>query len=89
MLLYICKINKPLKKREVIKMNMEKLIEINDYLRENAYNLNLVEFLSLIGTTIDEYCAKNGLDTNETWEELNTVRQEVFEAIGEADYMKK
>ena len=70
-------------------MNMKKLIEINDYLRENAYNLNLVEFLSLIGTTVDEYCAKNGLDTNETWEELNTVRQEVFEEIGEADYMKK
>ena len=70
-------------------MNMKKLIEINDYLRENAYNLNLVEFLSLIGTTVDEYCSKNGLDTNETWEELNTVRQEVFEEIGEADYMKK
>jgi hypothetical protein len=70
-------------------MNMRKLIEINDYLRENAYNLNLVEFLSLIGTTVDEYCAKNGLDTNETWEELNTVRQEVFEEIGEADYMAK
>ena len=70
-------------------MNMKKLIEINNYLRENAYNLNLVEFLSLIGTTVDEYCAKNGLDTNETWEELNTIRQEVFEAVGEADYMKK
>lgn len=69
-------------------MNMKKLIELNNYLRENAYNLNLVEFLSLMGTTVDEYCAKNGLDTNETWEELNTVRQEVFEAVGEADYMK-
>ena len=68
---------------------MKKLIEINNYLRENAYNLNLVEFLSLIGTTVDEYCAKNGLDTNETWEALNTVRQEVFEEIGGADYMKK
>ena len=70
-------------------MNMKKLIEINNYLRENAYNLNLVEFLSLIGTTVDEYCSKNGLDTNETWEELNTVRQEVFEEIGGADYMTK
>lgn len=89
MLLYICKINKPLKKREVIKMNMKKLIEINNYLRENAYNLSYVEFLSLIGTTVDEYCAKNGLDVNETWETLNTVRQQVFEEIGEADYMKK
>lgn len=48
MLLYICKINKPLKKREVIKMNMKKLIEINDYLREHAYDLTMVEFLSLI-----------------------------------------
>lgn len=47
-------------------MNMKKLIELNNYLRENAYNLNLVEFLSLMGTTVDEYCAKNGLDTNET-----------------------
>lgn len=69
-------------------MNMKKLIEINNYLRENAYNLNLVEFLSLIGTTVDEYCAKNGLDVNETWETLNTVRQQVFDDLGEADYMK-
>lgn len=69
-------------------MNMDKLREINDYLRENAYGLNLVEFLSLMGTTVDEYCAKNGLDLNETWETLNTVRQQVFEAVGEADYMK-
>ena len=70
-------------------MNMKKLIELNNYLRENAYGLTMVEFLSLIGTTVDEYCAKNGLDVNETWETLNTVRQEVFEEIGEADYMKK
>jgi hypothetical protein len=69
-------------------MDMERLLEINDYLKENAYDLNLIEFLSLIGTTVDEYCAKNGLDVNETWETLNTVRQQVFEAIGEADYMK-
>ena len=69
-------------------MNMKKLIEINNYLRGHAYDLTMVEFLSLIGTTIDEYCAKNGLDTNETWETLNEVRQEVFEAIGGADYMK-
>ena len=89
MLLYICKINKPLKKSEVIKMNFEKMLEINDYLRENAYGLTMTEFLSLIGTTVDEYCAKNGLDTNETWETLNEVRQEVFEAIGGADYMKE
>lgn len=70
-------------------MNFEKMLELNDYLRENAYGLTMIEFLSLIGTTVDEYCAKNGLDTNETWETLNTVRQEVFEAIGEADYMAK
>jgi hypothetical protein len=69
-------------------MDLVKLTEINNYLRENAYGLNMVEFLSLIGTTVDEYCAKNNLDLNETWETLNTVRQEVFEAVGEADYMK-
>ena len=69
-------------------MDLKKLMEINEYLRENAYGLNMVEFLSLIGTTIDEYCAKNGIDVNETWETLNTVRQQVFEAIGGADYMK-
>ena len=69
-------------------MDLEKLMEINEYLNENAYDLNLIEFLSLIGTTVDEYCAKNGLDTNETWEMLNTVRQQVFEYLGEADYMK-
>ena len=69
-------------------MDLNKLMEINDYLRENAYDLNLVEFLSLMGTTVDEYCAKNGLDTNDTWEMLNTTRKQVFEAIGEASYMK-
>ncbi len=69
-------------------MNMEKLFEINNYLSENAYNLNTVEFLSLIGTTVDEYCAKNGLDVNETWEDLNAVRKMVFEELGGADYMK-
>lgn len=70
-------------------MNMKKLIEIINYLRENIYDLTMIEFLSLIGTTVDEYCAKNGLDTNEIWETLNTVRQEVFEEVGEADYMKE
>lgn len=69
-------------------MDMERLLEINDYLKENAYDLNFIEFLSLMGTAVDEYCAKNGLDVNETWEMLNTVRQQVFEEIGEADYMK-
>lgn len=69
-------------------MNFEKMLEINNYLRENAYDLNFVEFLSLIGTTVDEYCAKNGLDTNKTWEGLNAVRQQVFDDLGGADYMK-
>jgi hypothetical protein len=69
-------------------MNFEKLMEINEYLNENAYGLNLIEFLSLIGTTVDEYCAKNDLDVNETWETLNTVRQQVFDEMGGADYMK-
>ena len=65
-----------------------KVMEINDYLRENAYNLTIVEFLSLIGTTVDEYCAKNGLDVNETWEDLNAVRKMVFDELGGANYMK-
>ena len=69
-------------------MNFAKVMEINEYLQNNAYDLNLIEFLSLIGTTVDEYCAKNGLDLNETWETLNTVRQQVFDEIGGADYMK-
>lgn len=69
-------------------MDFEKVMKIRDYLESNAYGLNLIEFLSLIGTTVDEYCVKNGLDTNETWENLNTVRKEVFEAVGEASYMK-
>ena len=64
------------------------MLEINSYLNDNAYDLNLIEFLSLIGTTVDEYCAKNGLNVNETWEMLNTVRQQVFDDIGGADYMK-
>ena len=69
-------------------MDFDKMLEINHYLKDNAYDLNFIEFLSLIGTAVDEYCGKNGLDVNETWEMLNTVRQQVFEAIGEADYMK-
>lgn len=69
-------------------MDIERLLEIGNYLKENAYDLNLIEFLSLMGTVVDEYCAKNGLDTNETWETLNTVRQQVFEEFGSADYMK-
>lgn len=67
---------------------MNKLMEINTYLNENAYGLNTIEFLSLIGTTVDEYCAKNGLDVNKTWEDLNAVRKMVFEDLGGADYMK-
>lgn len=70
-------------------MDFEKLLKLNDYLQNNAYDLTTVEFLSLIGTTVDEYCAKNGLDTNEIWETLNTVRQQVFDDIGGADYMTK
>lgn len=69
-------------------MDFEKMLELNKYLQNNAYDLNFIEFLSLIGTTVDEYCAKNGLDLNETWETLNRVRQQVFDEIGEADYMK-
>lgn len=69
-------------------MDFEKVLELNEYLQNNAYDLNFIEFLSLIGTTVDEYCATNGLDVNETWETLNTVRQQVFEELGEADYMK-
>lgn len=69
-------------------MDIERLLELNEYLQNNAYDLNLIEFLSLIGTTVDEYCAKNGLDTNDIWEMLNTTRKEVFEEFGEADYMK-
>ena len=69
-------------------MDFAKVMEINEYLQNNAYDLNLIEFLSLMGTTVDEYCAKNGLDLNETWETLNTVRQQVFDEIGGADYMK-
>ena len=69
-------------------MDFEKMLELNEYLKEHAYDLDLIGFLSIIGTTVDEYCAKNGLDLNETWETLNRVRKEVFDEICEADYMK-
>ena len=69
-------------------MDLNKLMEINDYLRENAYSLNLVEFLSIMGTTVDEYCAKNGADTNEIWDMLYEGHKMVFDELGEADYMK-
>jgi hypothetical protein len=69
-------------------MNFEKVMEINKYLQSNAYNLHLIEFLPLMGTAIDEYCAKNGLDTNEIWDMLFKGHKEVFEELGEADYMK-
>ena len=71
----------------MINLNMDKLMELGKYMRENAYDLNEIEFLSFIGTIIDEYCAKNKLDTNETWEVLNTIRKEVSKEFGNANYM--
>ena len=70
-------------------MDFEKMLEINSYMQNNAYDLNLIEFLSLMGTTVDEYCAKNGLDTNEIWDMLFKGHKEVFDELGEADYMKE
>lgn len=70
-------------------MDLEKLMELHNYLQNNTYGLNLMEFLALIGTTVDEYCAKNKLDVNETWETLNTIRKMVFDEFGGADYINK
>ena len=70
-------------------MDLEKMIQINNYMQNNVYDLNLIEFLSLMGTAVDEYCGKNGLDTNAIWEMLNTTRKEVFKELGSADYMKE
>ena len=69
-------------------MDFENRLEVSHYLRDNAYDLNFIEFLSIIGTAVDEYCAKNGLDVNETWEDLNAVRKMVFDELGGANYMK-
>ena len=68
--------------------DLEKLFEANGVIAE-FYDFNKVEFLSLIGTALDEYASKNGLDTNEVWDALYESHKEVFEEIGEADYMKK
>ena len=69
-------------------MDFEKVKELRNYLKENAYDLNFIEFLSLIGTAVDEYCAKNGADTNEIWDMLYEGHKMVFDELGEADYMK-
>jgi hypothetical protein len=69
-------------------MDFEKVKELRNYLKENAYDLNLIEFLSLIGTAVDEYCGKNGADTNDIWDMLYEGHKAVFEELGEADYMK-
>ena len=69
-------------------MDLEKMLEANGAIAE-FYDFNKVEFLALIGTALDEYAFKNGLDTNEVWDGLYEVHKEVFAEIGEADYMKR
>ena len=68
-------------------MDMETMLEVNEFLKNKAYNLEFNEFLAVIGTAVDEYCAYHGLDTNNTWETLNTVRKEIFETLGGATYI--
>jgi hypothetical protein len=70
-------------------MNMTKMLEVNELLKDKAYDLEFDEFLAVIGTAVDEYCAYNGLDTNNTWETLNTVRKEIFADLGGATYVNK
>ena len=69
-------------------MDLEKMLEANGAIAK-FYDLNKVEFLALIGTAIDEYAFKNGLDTNKVWDALYEAHKEVVEQLGEADYMKK
>ncbi|MBQ1802461.1 MAG: hypothetical protein II013_05635 [Lachnobacterium sp.] len=70
-------------------MNMTKMLEVNELLKDHAYDLEFNEFLAVIGTAVDEYCAYHGLDTNDTWETLNGVRKEIFDMFGGATYMDK
>lgn len=63
------------------------MISILAKIRENVDDLNEVEFLSLIGTTIDEYCAKNGLDTNKIWDGVYEAHKGVNGELGEVDYL--
>ena len=70
-------------------MDMKKMLEVNELLKEKAYDLKFDEFLAVIGTAVDEYCAYNGFDTNNTWEALNTVRKEIFADLGGATYINK
>jgi hypothetical protein len=68
--------------------DLGKMLEANGAIAE-FYDFNKAEFLALIGTALDEYASKNGLDTNDVWDELYETHKEVFAKIGEADYMAK
>ena len=67
--------------------DVEKMIEVIVKVREDIKGLNQVEFMSLIATAIDEYCAENGLDTNKVWDDMYTAHKDVYNMLGDADYV--
>lgn len=67
--------------------DVEKMIDVIVKVREDVKGLNEVEFMSLIATAIDEYCAENRLDTNKVWDDMYTAHKDVQNALGDADYI--
>ena len=67
--------------------DVEKMIDVIVKVREDVKGLNEVEFMSLIATAIDEYCAENRLDTNKVWDDMYTAHKDVYNTLGDADYI--
>ena len=67
--------------------DVKKMIDVIVKVREDVKGLNEVEFMSLIATAIDEYCAENHLDTNKVWDDMYTAHKDVYNALGDADYI--
>ena len=67
--------------------DVTKMIDVIINVREDIKGLNEVEFMSLIATTIDEFCAENNLDTNMVWDDMYTAHKEVQSVLGDADYI--
>lgn len=66
---------------------LEKCFEINDYIRENGYDLSPTVFYALICVAVDEYSAKNKLDTMEIWNACHEFAKQVHDKEGDVDYL--
>ena len=79
-------INPILKGDTIMGFDVEKMIDVIIKVREDV-KVNEVEFMSLIATAIDEFCAENHLNTNKVWDDMYTAHKDVQNALGDADYI--